>query len=77
MIIRVFFRGGRVGFLFVEEQVARSKGYAEFGKKARKPDEKIIEKLCGNNIKMLPGFFENDHQMVTKWYPKWFQRLQE
>ena len=35
-----------------EEQVEPNKGYAEFGKKARKPDEKITEKLYGNDMKM-------------------------
>ena len=59
-----------------EDQVEPNNGYAEFGKKARKPDEKIIEKLCGNEIKMLPEFFQNDTKMETKWFPKWSQRLQ-
>ena len=66
-----------MGFLFVEEQVAPNKGYADVGKKARKTHEAILEKLCGNDIKILSEFFQNDTEIEAKWYPKWFQRLQE
>ena len=66
-----------MGFFGVEEQVAPNKGYAEFGKKARKPHEEILEKLCRNDIRISPEFFENVTKMEAKWYPKWFQRLQE
>ena len=65
-----------MGFLFVEEQVAPNKGYAELGKKARKTHEEILEKLCGNDIEILEEFFQNDTEMEAQWYLKWFQKFQ-
>ena len=59
-----------------EEQVKPNKGYAELEKKARRTHEEMLEKLCGNDIKILFEFFQNDTKMETKWCPKWFQRLQ-
>ena len=35
-----------------EEQVEPNKGSAEFAKKARKPHDRILEKLYGNDMKM-------------------------
>ena len=45
--------------------------------KARKTHEEILEKLCGIEVKILLEFFQNHTKMEAKWYPKWFQRLQE
>ena len=62
----VFLSEGSCGLSFVEEQVAPNKGYAELGKKARKTHEEILEKLCRNDIRISPEFFENVTKIEAK-----------
>ena len=46
-----------------EEQVEPNKDYAEFGKKARKPDEKIKESCVEITLKC----YQDSSKMTTKW----------
>ena len=50
---------GSGGLFFVKEKVKPNQGYAELEKKARRTHEEILEKLCGNEVKILREFFQN------------------
>ena len=66
-----------MGFFFCGRTGCTEQGLCRVGKKARKTHEEILEKLCGNEIKILLGFYQNDTKMEETLYPKRFQRFQE